>query len=70
MSTKDNLYDWLFHYNHHTNLWSAFKRSDLQDYFNGTCKNVLRSEKQSTLEELIIKTDGDSKLIKEIVKDK
>lgn len=29
-------YDYLFHYNPHTKLWSAFKREDKSAYFNGT----------------------------------
>jgi hypothetical protein len=34
---KDNaLYNWMFHYNHHTGLWSAFHRDDHSAYWNGT----------------------------------
>ena len=29
------MYDYLFHYNPHTELWSAFKREDKEAYFNG-----------------------------------
>lgn len=28
------LYDWLFHFNHHTGKWAAFKRDDREKYFN------------------------------------
>lgn len=34
---KDNaLYNWMFHYNHNTGLWSAFHREDHAAYWNGT----------------------------------
>lgn len=34
---KDNaLYNWMFHYNHHTGLWNAFHREDHAAYWNGT----------------------------------
>ena len=32
---ENPLYDYLFHYNPHTELWSAFKREDKESYFNG-----------------------------------
>lgn len=53
MSKKDPgshpLYDYLFHYNPYTELWTAFKREDKENYFNGdnprkedmiSCKNI------------------------------
>lgn len=55
----DILYDWLFHYNPHTELWAAFKREHLQDYFNGNYENVIKSKAQKTLEQLIISKEGD-----------
>jgi hypothetical protein len=34
---KDNaLYNWMFHYNHHTGFWNAFHREDHTAYWNGT----------------------------------
>lgn len=32
---KDNLYEWLFHYNIYEELWYAFKREDVVKHFNG-----------------------------------
>ena len=29
------LYDYIFHYNPYTELWSAFKKEDKENYFNG-----------------------------------
>jgi hypothetical protein len=33
---KEKLYNWLFHYNHTTGVWSAFHREDHSAYWNGT----------------------------------
>lgn len=33
---SQNLYDYLLHYNPHTEYWTAFKREDKDAYFNGT----------------------------------
>lgn len=32
---NNDLYNWLFHYNHHTELWNAFHRDDHKAYWNG-----------------------------------
>jgi hypothetical protein len=32
----EKLYNWLFHYNHHTEKWTAFHRDDHSNYWNGT----------------------------------
>ena len=61
----DALYDWLFHYNPHTESWAAFKRENMQDYFNCDHSNVIKSKAQKTLEGLITYHNGDiSKIIK------
>lgn len=57
MSNK-NLYQWLFHYNHLSEKWNAFKREDYVDVFNGK-KKPLSSSKIDTLIEIIEKTNGD-----------
>lgn len=31
---KSKLYNYMFHFNHHTGRWAAFKREDQQRYFN------------------------------------
>jgi hypothetical protein len=33
---NNDLYHWLFHYNHHTELWNAYHRNDHAAYWNGT----------------------------------
>ena len=68
MINKDNLYDWLFHYNHYTNMWNAFKRDDLNKYFNGKLEIALSSKKHSTLVDIIEKTGGDETKIKKLLK--
>jgi hypothetical protein len=35
MSNMEVLYNWLFHYNPYTQVWSAFRREDKEKYFNG-----------------------------------
>lgn len=30
----DCLYNWIFHFNPYTNLWSAFRREDYAGYWN------------------------------------
>lgn len=58
-STDNILYDWLFHYNHHTKLWATFKREHQIEYFNGEYKNVLRSTSFHTLQKILMLTEGD-----------
>lgn len=67
MTNNDELYDWLFHYNHYIKLWSVFKREDISKYFNGELQNVLTSKSQKTLVEIIKKTGGDPKKIKALL---
>jgi len=33
---EKELYNWLFHYNNHKELWTAFHRDDHAAYWNGT----------------------------------
>jgi hypothetical protein len=68
INSQSHLYDWLFHYNHHTNSWAAFKREDIQDYFNGNYKNVIKSKTQKTLEGLITAHEGDLESIQDFMK--
>jgi hypothetical protein len=66
---NNELYDWLFHYNHHIKSWAAFKREDITKYFNGELQNVLTSKKHSTLADIIERTGGDEAKIKKLLKD-
>ena len=67
MINKDNLYDWVFHYNHISKTWAAIKRDEIADYFNGNLQDVLTSKKHSTLVDIITKTDGDPKKVKKLI---
>ena len=50
----NNLYDYLFHYNHHTGLWAAFTREQYRDYF--TTVGMSHKEGSSILFAADIKT--------------
>jgi hypothetical protein len=58
-----NLYQWLFHYNHYSEKWNAFKREDYVDVFNGK-KKPLASSSINTLIEIVEKTEGDVSKLK------
>jgi hypothetical protein len=58
-----NISGWIFNYNDYTHLWSAAKREDYFELFNGNKGRVLSSSNIETLIELINKTDGDPTLI-------
>ena len=36
MMEQKEIYNWLFHYNHHTEEWTAFHREDHTAYWNGS----------------------------------
>jgi hypothetical protein len=63
----EELHNWLFHYNPYTMMWSAFKRDDLSAYFNGDIANTLSASKHSTLVEILVLTQGDSKKIEALL---
>lgn len=60
---KGILYDWLFHYNHFTGKWAAFRRGDYVHHFNNG-ENSLRSSNINTLIEIIRRCDGDTSKLK------
>lgn len=50
----ENLYSYVFHYNHHTKLWSAIPRDVYNDYWSSkNVKGVISSKKIETLIEMI-----------------
>lgn len=49
----ENLYDYLFHYNHIQELWFVFKREDKEKYFNGDLKDCLKSKNILNLIEIL-----------------
>jgi len=66
---QDNvLYNWLFHYNHHTQLWYAFHREDHAAYWNGGKSKhpIIKSKQVSVLMEILRKTNGEPTLIEQI----
>lgn len=54
--SNDKLYDWVFHYNHYTNEWCAFKREHYSEYFNGNHNNVIRNKSHNNLVDFILKS--------------
>lgn len=58
MTCSTELQDWLFHYNPYKKEWCAFKRDQLNDYFNGTLKDAIISKKHRILVSTIIETNG------------
>lgn len=56
---EDNITDWVFHFNIHTEKWEAAKRENYNELFSGDEGNVIKSSSVDTLIQLIEKTDGD-----------
>jgi hypothetical protein len=68
MNNKDNLYGWLFTYNPYTNLWNAATRDNYFLLFsNPSNELVLKAKDLKVLTELIGRTNGDAKLIKQLL---
>jgi len=54
----ENLYDYLFHYNHYDGLWNAIPRELVNQYWNDRkTKGVIKSKNITTLIELINRGD-------------
>ena len=52
----NNLYDYIFHYNHYTELWNAIPRDLYTKYWdNDDLNEVLKSKNVDTLVEMITK---------------
>lgn len=55
-NNMSKLYDWMFHYNHFTELWAAIPRDLLANYWNNDdVKGVIKSRDFNTLVEIITK---------------
>lgn len=65
---REQLYGWIFTFNPYQQLWFASKRENLNELFSGDEGNILKSSNIDTLQKLIIKTDGDSEKIKNLLK--
>ncbi len=57
---KEVLYDYLIHYNHLDDSYSAFKREDLQAYFNGSDPSspIIKAKNIKHLIEYVTKNGG------------
>ena len=53
MKISGKLYDYLFHYNQFTDMWSAFTRDQMKAYFNGTLEDDVKLLSDKNLENLI-----------------
>lgn len=56
------MYEWIFHYNPYSALWSAFQRKDYVQYFNDLNDPnlmVIKSKEFNTLVELLRKLNCD-----------
>lgn len=67
---ENSLYNFLFHYNNYTGLWSAIPRDKYNEYWSDhKTFGVVRSRSIQTLTELIQKTNGDISLIEQLVRE-
>lgn len=57
------LHNWLFTYNSYTGKYMAAHREHYHELWSGG-PNVIKSSSQKTLEEIIIKTGGDTSKLK------
>jgi hypothetical protein len=64
--SNNNLEGWVFAYNPYVNQWWAAKREHYRDLWNGG-SNVLKSESWLTLQEIIMKTNGDPEKIEKLL---
>jgi hypothetical protein len=65
---NQELYGWVFTFNPYQQVWLAAKRENSNELFSGNEGNVLKSSSINTLQQLIIKTDGDEEKIKKLLK--
>lgn len=67
MKNKYPLWNWLFHYNEHMQVWFAFTRDQYVDYWNGTLLNPLKSKKIDVLVEIITRANGKPENIQSVI---
>ena len=53
-SDEHIVHDWLFHFNCYTHKWNAFPRTQVKEYFNGTCEEVISDKDYDNCIEKII----------------
>lgn len=61
---------WIFRYNSATNNWLVCTRDQWLDMYNIPETNFLRSKEFKTLQEILIKNQGDAEKIKQLIKNK
>jgi hypothetical protein len=69
MTNKESLYHWMFHYNHYTELWSAFQRKDCTQYFDNPTDPdliVIKSKDVNTVVNILYKIGGDESKIMDL----
>lgn len=65
----ENLYNYTFHHNHHTQIWTAIPRGSESQYWNNmTAPGMLRSKDLSVLMEIVIKFENDPDFLNKIEK--
>lgn len=62
----DQLYNWVFHYNHYTKMWAAIPRERYNDYWAGDDFGIIRSSSIDTLIELTRKVSYDPQFLDKI----
>lgn len=67
---NSELYNWMFHYNPHTEIWNAFNREDYFAYWNGTEPKyaILRAKDISIIHDIIRKTGGEKEKLDELTR--
>lgn len=63
---ENALYNYMFHFNHHTGYWNAFARDNYLAYWDGdiNAKDVFKSKNILTLIELLTRGEKFIKTIK------
>lgn len=62
--------NWIFRYNSHTDNWMVATRDEWLDMYNIPETNFLRSKEFKTLQDILIKNQGDAEKIKQLIKNK
>lgn len=64
------LYQYVFHFNHFTELWNAVPRDQYNQYWSDSkTDGVLRSKSIETLVEIIQKTGGSRSLLEQLTRE-
>lgn len=62
--SNDNSYNYVFHYNHYTDIWSAIHRDNYKDYWNNSeDPRILKARDITGLLDMIEKLDTKMSLL-------